>query len=113
MGLIWEVSPSEFIFVTLILGGGAAWLAGRGVALSWDPLWKAAAWMLPLGAVVRFIHYALFSGNLLTLHFFIVDLVVLIAMAIAGWRVTRARQMTRQYDWLYDRAGPFNWRPKS
>ncbi|MFC7051655.1 DUF6867 family protein [Hansschlegelia quercus] len=113
MGVIWEVSLGEFVFVTLILGGGAAWLAGRGVALSWDSMSKAAVWMLPLAAVVRFIHYALFSGNLLTLHFFIVDLVVLIAMAVAGWRVTRTSQMTRQYDWLYDRAGPFSWRPKS
>jgi len=81
MGLIWEVSLGEFVFVTLILGGGAAWLAGRGVALSWDPMWKAAVWMAPLAAVVRFIHYALFSGNLLTLHFFLVDLVILVVMA--------------------------------
>lgn len=111
-GLIWEVSLPEFVLVTLVLGGGGAWMAGRGVALSWEPEWKAALWMLPLAGAVRFIHYALFSGSLLTLHFLIVDLVALTAIALAGWRVTRASQMTRQYEWLFERSGPFNWRPK-
>lgn len=112
MGVIWEISFVEFAFVTLILGGGGAWMAGRGVARSWEPAWKAAAWMIPLAAAVRFIHYALFSGSLLTLHFFVVDLVILIALALAGHRATMASLMTRQYQWLYERAGPFAWRAK-
>ncbi|HEY0292523.1 MAG TPA: hypothetical protein VGC51_09315 [Hansschlegelia sp.] len=113
MGLIWEISFAEFTFVTLILGGGAAWMAGRGVASSWEPSWKAALWMIPLGLAVRFIHYALFSGSLLTLHFFVVDLVILVGFTLAGHRATMARQMTRQYSWLYERAGPFAWRARS
>lgn len=113
MGLIWEISLAEFLFVTVILGGGAAWLAGRAVAGSWEPAWKAAAWMVPLAAAVRFIHYALFSGSLLTLHYFVVDLLVLVALALAGHRVRLVRQMTRQYDWLYESAGPFAWRAKA
>ncbi|HVI28342.1 DUF6867 family protein [Hansschlegelia sp.] len=110
MGLIWEISLAEFGFVTLILGGGAAWLAGRALAGSWEPAWKAAVWMVPLAAAVRFIHYALFSGSLLTLHYFVVDLVILVAFALAGHRMTLARRMARQYGWLYERAGPFGWR---
>lgn len=113
MGLIWEISLPEFLFVTVFLGGGAAWLAGRAVAGGWEPAWKAALWMPPLAAAVRFIHYALFSGSLLTLHFFLVDLAILIALALAGHRTRMAAQMTRQYDWLYERAGPFGWRAKS
>lgn len=112
MGVVWEISLSEFIFVTLILGGGAAYLAGRAIGGSWEPVWKAIVWMIPLAAAVRFIHYALFSGSLLTLHFYIVDLLILALLAFAGHRVTMSRQMTRQYAWLYERAGPFAWRDR-
>jgi hypothetical protein len=112
MGVIWEISLAEFVFVTLILGGGAAWLAGRAIGGSWEPAWKAALWMVPLAAAVRFIHYALFSGSLVTLHFFLVDLAILVAAALAGHRVTLAGRMVRQYAWLYERAGPFGWRPR-
>lgn len=113
MGLIWEISLAEFLFVTVILGGGAAWLAGRAIAGAWEPLWKAAIWMIPLAAVVRFIHYALFSGSLLTLHFYLVDLCVLVVLAMAGHRFALTRRMVRQYGWLYERAGPFAWRARS
>ena len=112
MGLIWEISLAEFAFVTLILGGGAAWLAGRALAQAWEPMWKTALWMIPLAAAVRFIHYALFSGSLLTLHFYLVDLVVLAAIALAGHRIALAGRMVRQYGWLYERAGPFAWRER-
>lgn len=113
MGLIWEISLAEFVFVTLILGCGAAWLAGRAVASSWEPAWKVAAWMLLLAAAVRFIHFALFSGSLLTLHYYLVDLALLVAAALAGHRMTMTRKMIGQYDWLYERAGPFGWRAKT
>lgn len=113
MGLIWEISLAEFVFVTLILGGGAAWLAGRALASAWEPIWKTALWMIPLSGAVRFIHFALFSGSLLTLHFYLVDLIVLVGLATAGHRVTLATRMVRQYGWLYERAGPFGWRERA
>ncbi|MFD1332901.1 DUF6867 family protein [Methylopila musalis] len=113
MGLIWEISLAEFLFVTGVLGGGAAWMAGRAIATSWEPAWKAALWMLPLAGAVRFIHYALFSGSLLTAQFFLVDLAILVVLALAGHRTRMAAQMTRQYDWIFERAGPFGWRKKS
>ncbi len=112
MGLIWEISLAEFLFVTVVLGGGAAWLAGRALAGSWEPAWKAAVWMILLAAAVRFIHYALFSGSLLTLHYYLVDLVILVAAALAGHRVTLTGKMVDQYAWLYERSGPFGWRAK-
>ena len=31
-GIIWEVSAWEFVFVTVILAGGAAYLTGRATA---------------------------------------------------------------------------------
>ena len=110
MGFIWEVSLSVFLFATVALGGGAAWLTGRAIASSWEPAWKAAAWMLPLAAAVRFIHFALFGGTLLSPHYYLVDLAVLVVLALAGHRRTRALQMRARYRWLYAAAGPFGWR---
>lgn len=112
-GLIWEISFVEFACVTLILGGGAAWLAGRGVALSWEPAWKAVLWMIPLAGAVRFIHFALFSGSLLTLRHFLVDLAILMLFAGMGHRVIRSRMMVRQYGWLYEKAGLGGFRAKA
>jgi len=46
---------------------------------------------------------------LFSLHYYLVDTMVLIIIALMGFRFTRAGQMTRQYRWLYVRTGPFSW----
>jgi hypothetical protein len=53
-----------FLLVSVVLGGGAAWLAGRAVAQTWRPWWQGVVYMFILGAVVRFIHFALFDDAL-------------------------------------------------
>ena len=59
---------------------------------------------------MRFIHFALFEGTLLSLHYYLVDAVVVFVIGSLGFRYYRARQMTTQYRWLYERTGPFTWR---
>jgi uncharacterized protein DUF6867 len=112
MSLFVEDSFSVFLVLTVIIGGGAAFMAGRALASKWRPLWMPVVYMLPLGAALRFFHYALFEGNLLSVHYFITDTVVLIAASLLGYQLTRVRQMVNQYPWLYERSGPFNWRNK-
>ena len=102
-----------FLLVTVVLGGWTAWMTGRAVALAWGSAWQALIWCVPLAVAVRFIHFALFQGTFMSPHFYVVDLVVLAIFASVSHRLTRARQMTRQYRWLYDRAGPFGWREKA
>jgi len=99
-----------FLFMTVIIGGGAAFLAGRGLASKWRPLWMPVLYMLPLGLALRFLHFALFEGNLLSVHYFITDTAVLVAAALLGYRLMRVGQMVGQYPWLYERAGPFAWK---
>lgn len=90
----------SFLLVTVILGGGAAWLAGRAIAQTWRPWWSVVVYMLILALAVRFFHFALFEGPLLSLHFYAVDAAVAILFAGAGFRVTRRSQMARQYAFL-------------
>jgi len=92
-----ENSFGVFLLVTLVLGGGTAWLSGRAIAQTWRPWWSVAAYMLVLGAVVRFFHFALFDGTLLSPHFYVVDTSIVLLFGMAGFRLTRARQMVRQY----------------
>ena len=89
-----------FLLVTVLLGGGAAWQAGRAVAQTWRPWWQAMFYMFILGAAVRFIHFALFDGALLSLPAYGIDAAVAIGCADWGFRATRARQMASQYGFL-------------
>ncbi len=110
MGVIWETTIVDFLLVTVFLGGGAAYLTGRAIAIVWSPLPLLVFYILLLDSAVRFIHYSLFGGTLLSLHYYAVDLVVLLILAGLGFRLTRSAQMAGQYGWLYRRAGPLWWR---
>ena len=63
-----------------------------------------------LGAAARFIHFALFHGELLSAPSYACDTLILFIVGLLAWRATRASQMVRQYPWLYTRAGPLQWR---
>lgn len=97
---IWEVSFWEFFFVTVVLGGGAAFLTGRAVALSWLANHQLIIYVVLLTAATRFIHFSLFEGTLISLWYFCVDLIVLLAMGFAGKSLTRNKQMATQYKFL-------------
>jgi hypothetical protein len=107
-----EDSFGIFLLVTVILGGGAAWLAGRAVAATWRPWWQVVGYMLILGAGVRFIHFALFGGTLLSVHYYLVDSAVCLVSGSFGFRRTRAAQMVTQYRWINAPAGALGWRRK-
>ncbi len=98
------------LMVTGMIGGGAAWLAGRAIAQTWRPAWHAILYMILLGGAVRFVHFALFYGTLLSLPSYLADAGFLTAVSLVAYRMTRARQMATQYPWLYRRTGPFTWR---
>jgi hypothetical protein len=113
-GILYE-EPSFWLFglVTVVMGGWAAWMTGRAMALTWKPYWQLVLYLFILAGAVRFIHYALFEGTLLTLHYYLVDAVVLLVIGSLGFRYYRARQMATQYRWLYERTGLFSWRERS
>lgn len=102
-----------FFLVTVALGGGAAWLTARAIAQTWRPLRQVAIYSLILAAAVRFIHYSLFDGTLVSLHFYLVDATTCLVLGLAGFRAARAQQMVSQYRWINEPNGPLRWRAKN
>ena len=107
--LIWEESLGAFLLVTIAIGGGSAWMTGRATALTWDTTVKLVIYVLLLACATRFIHFALFQGSLFTLHYFVVDLLWLLAVALVARQVTRSGQMASQYGFEFRRSSPMGW----
>lgn len=112
-GIIYEeASIGQWFFVTLLLGGWAAWMTGRASAQTWRSHVQLFFYILGLGIGIRFIHHALFEGTMFSLHYYIVDTIVLMVFGFLGYQYTRTNQMVTQYYWLYERASPLSWKPK-
>jgi len=101
-----------FFGITVIVMGFAAYMTGQALANTWKPAWQAVVYSLLLGGVDRFLVFALFEGKLLSVSGYLIDTLVLIALAIFAFQVTRANKMVAQYPWLYQRHGPFGWRSR-
>jgi hypothetical protein len=108
-----ERSLGVFLLVTVAMGGGAAWLAGRSIATTWRPWWHVAFYMLLLALAVRFIHFALFNSRLLTLHYYLVDYAVCLISGLIAFRLTRVHQMVTSYNWINVRSGVLGWRRRA
>ena len=102
-----------FLVLTVIIGGSGAFLSGRGLARGWKPYGRVFFYMALLAAAVRFFHYALFDGTLLSLHYYLVTYVILVGAALLGYRWMRTTQMVTQYRWLYRRTSPISWVARS
>ena len=79
-----EHSLGVFLLVSVAMGGGAAWLAGRAIAATWRPAWQVALYMLILALAVRFMHFALFDANFLSPRYYLVDFAVCLAPQEGG-----------------------------
>lgn len=100
--LIYDSGPYGlwyFVFLTMILGGAAAWVSGSAIAQTWRPVWQIPVYMLLLAGAVRFCHYALFGERLLSIRSYATDFVTLMLSASVGYWLSRRAQMMRQYGW--------------
>jgi len=113
MGGVYEhETVLQVLFVTSILGGLAAWATGKALAETWRPYVQLVGYMILLGGAVRFVHFALFQGELLSLPSYLADMVYLLAVGSISYRLTRVHRMVTQYRWLFERRGPFSWRER-
>jgi branched-chain amino acid transport system ATP-binding protein len=105
-------SIAVFIGFTVILVGGAAWLMGQALGDRWRPIWHVVPYSIMLGLADRFLVYGLFDGELLSPAGFAIDTLVILAIALLAFRLTRVHRMVSQYPWLYERAGLIAWRER-
>lgn len=101
-----------FIGITLILMGFAAFMTGQALAATWRSMRHAVFYAFLLGLADRFLTWGLFEGELLSVSGYLIDSLVLAAIALAAYRMTQARRMVSQYPWIYERTGLFSWREK-
>jgi len=109
MSDLWEVSWPAFVALTVVIGGAGAWMMGRALARSWRPLSRVLLYAVLMGLALRFLHYALAGGTLLSLRYYLIDTAVLALAAALAWRIARTSRMVRQYPWLYYRTSPLTW----
>jgi hypothetical protein len=102
-----------FALLTVLIGGGAAALTGRAVAATWRPWLHVIPLALLLGAAVRFLHFALFGGTLLSLTYYVADTAVCLVCALVGFRLMRVSQMVTCYGWINERVDPYRWRRRA
>jgi hypothetical protein len=102
-----------FIGVTVVLFGGAALMTGQAIAGTWRPAWQVVAYGALLALADRFMIYALFGGELLSLVGYLVHAAVLIVIGLVSYRLMHVHKMVSQYPWLYEHAGVFGWREKA
>jgi Domain of unknown function (DUF6867) len=99
-----------FVLVTLIMGGAAGFSTGRAIAQTWRPGWHLVVSALALGIAVRFIHFALFDASFLTFQYYVIDTLLVLLASFVGFRLTRVKQMTGRYRWLYEATSIFTWK---
>jgi hypothetical protein len=105
-------SLGVFIGLTVIIMGGAAVMTGRALADGWKSPWQVVFACFGLTLADRFLVYALFGGELLSLSGFVIDFVVIAAMALAAHRLTVVHKIVAQYPWRYERESLWTYREK-
>ena len=106
-------SIGVFVGVTVFLCGFAAFMTGQALAGTWRPVWQVWLYIVLLGFADRFLTWALYQGELLSLTGYLIDTAVLLVIALLAFYLTRARQMAAQYPWIYVRSGLFTWRERT
>ena len=114
-GLFFEDDTTVRYFLrglVLLLGFWTAWRAGKAAAEGWNGYREVVIYAVLLTCAMQFLHYALFQGPLIHAVYFGLDLVLLLAFALAGFRIRRTKQMVQNYYWLYEPTSAFSWKNK-
>lgn len=97
------------LLFNFILIGPASFATGQALASTWRPWPQMVAYTALLSAGLRFFDYALANGELWSAGGFALGWAIQGLLAAFAFRLTRVRQMVRQYPWLYARKGLLGW----
>ncbi len=99
----------DVVLFNIVLVAPASFATGHGIAITWRPWNRLIFYTALLSAGLRFLDYALADGELWSVAGFLLGWAVQFSVAFLAYQLTRARQMVRQYPWLYQRKGLLGW----
>ena len=102
-------SLTVFFIVSVGLFGLTGYAIGQAIAKNWQSVWLIIWYSCLLGGFERFLLFALFEGELLSLMGYLIDTAMIIGFGLLGYRLALAKQMVRQYPWLYEQRGWLFW----
>ena len=102
-----------FFIVTIMVMGFAAYMTGQVCATTWRPVGHAVFYCFLLGLTDRFLVFALFQGELLSVSGYLIDTAVLIVVALFAYRLNRTARLVTQYPWIYERTGLLSYRERT
>ena len=112
-GILWANGDFGLLAFIILgaLGVAAAFATGRALASGWSPQWRIVPAAAALAAGVQFLHFALFQEDLLSLHYYVVTLALIMLAAWGGYARMRSQQMATQYSWAFEQVG-LTWRAR-
>ena len=102
----------QFLLMTLTLFGWCSYQLGKAMANTWQPISLMIFYVLLLTAFDRFLLFALFEQELLSVVMFLIDFIALSLISLISYRIAKINYMVNQYPWKYQKTGLFSYKNK-
>jgi len=102
----------QFLLMTLTLFGWCSYQLGKAMANTWQPISLMIFYVFLLTAFDRFLLFALFEQELLSVIMFFIDFITLSLISLISYRVAKISYMVNQYPWKYQKTGFFSYKNK-
>jgi len=102
----------QFLLMTLTLFGWCSYQLGKAMANTWQSISLMIFYVFLLTLFDRFLLFALFEQELLSIILFFIDFITLSLISSISYRVAKINYMVNQYPWKYEKIGFFSYKNK-
>ena len=102
----------QFLLMTLTLFGWCSYQLGKAMANTWQSISLMIFYVFLLTLFDRFLLFALFEQELLSIILFFIDFITLSLISSISYRVAKINYMVNQYPWKYQKIGFFSYKNK-
>ena len=107
-----EFNFIQFFLMTFILFGWCSYQLGKAMANTWQSISLMFLYVFFLTLFDRFLLFALFEQELLSLIMFFIDFTTLSLISLISYRIAKISYMVNQYPWKYQKVGFFSYKNK-
>ena len=107
-----EFNFIQFFLMTFILFGWCSYQLGKAMANTWQSISLMFLYVFFLTLFDRFLLFALFEQELLSLIMFFIDFTTLSLISLISYRIAKISYMVNQYPWKYQKIGFFSYKNK-